>query len=261
MQVFRDCNTDSLHIIKVFTATVYENEIGKFMRGFGETKFYQLGIKFKGRTSITYKNSRLLYDDNTVLYLPCEKRDDIVYNKTFQQAGVGVCIFFTSEYPLSDKAKVYKFQDTSAANAFRRILHNFQNGDCLRSKSILYEIFSLLDENEKNDTEGTFDEVIKYIRENVEAPYIDLSETADKFGYSTDYFRHKFRREMGMSPKQYIIGLKIKSAKELLLNSSFNVEQIGRKTGFRDPNYFTRVFKKETGYTPTDFRRNYKKYF
>lgn len=259
--MFRDYNTDCLHILKVFTATVYDDEIGKYMRGFGGTKFYQLGIKLKGETDITYKNKKLLYDDNAVLYLPCEKRDDIIYHKIFRRAGVGVCVFFTSEYPLCDTAKIYKFQNSSAANAFRHVHREFQNGHYLRSKSALYEILSLLDENESSTGKSTFSEVIKHMQENVDAPYIDLSETAAKFGYSTDYFRHKFCCEIGMPPQKYMTFLKIETAKELLLNSDLRVEQIGRKTGFQDPNYFTRVFKKESGCTPTDFRRIYKKYF
>ena len=125
--MFSDYNTDCLHIIKVFTATVNKNDIGKRLQGFGETDFYQLGIKFKGRTNITYNNDKFIYDDNSVIYLPCEKRTDIEYNKTFHQPGLGVCIFFTSKYPLSDKAKIYKLKETSAANAFNRILFEFQN--------------------------------------------------------------------------------------------------------------------------------------
>ena len=259
--MFCDYNTDCLHIIKVFTATVNKNEIGKRVHGFGETNFYQLGIKFKGKTSITYNNNKYIYDDNSVLFLPCEKRNDIVYNKIFQQPGSGVCIFFTSKYPLSDKAKIYKLRNTSAANAFNRILHEFQSGNLLKAKATFYEILSLLDENEKPYCRSVFSEVLGYIANNINAPYIDLPETANKFGYSADYFHHKFRRETGMSPKRYIALLKINSAKELLLNSNLTVEQVANKTGFNDPNYFTRFFKKETGYTPMNFRKNYKKYF
>lgn len=259
--MFCDYNTDSLHIINVFTATVNKEDIGKRLKSFGETGFYQLGIKLKGSTSITYNNEKYCYDDNSVIFLPREKRGDIVYNKVFRQPGSGVCIFFTSEHPLSDKAKLYRFCDTSAAKAFNRILHEFQSENPLRVKSLFYEILSLLDENEKPRRKGALSEVLKYINDNINAPYIDLQKTAEKFGYSPDYFRHKFRSEMGVSPQKYIASLKIESAKELLLNSSLIIEQVAFKTGFNDPNYFTRFFKKETGYTPAAFRKNYKKYF
>ena len=259
--MFSDYNTDCLHIIKVFTATVNKNDIGQRLQGFGETDFSQLGIKFKGRTNITYNNDKFIYDDNSVIYLPCEKRTDIEYNKTFHRPGLGVCIFFTSKYPLSDKAKIYKLKETSAANAFNRILFEFQNENFLKAKSTFYEILSLLDENEKPHKKESFSEVLKYINDNIDAPYIDLQETANKFGCSPDHFRHKFRREIGVSPQKYITSLKIKSAKELLLNSNLNISSIANKTGFADSNYFTRFFKKETGCTPTVFRKNYKKYF
>lgn len=259
--MFRNFNTDGLHILKAFTATVNEHEIGKRIRSFGETNFYQLGIKFKGKTDITYNNEKYIYDDHSVLYLPREKRNNIEYNKIFRRQGSGICIFFTSEHPLSDKAKIYKLRDSYTAKSFTRLLHEFQCGNDLKAKSVFYEILALLDENEKPCCKESLTEVFTYMHDNIRAPYIDLTETANKFGYSADYFRHMFRRETGMSPKKYITALKIKSAKELLLNSNLNIEQIARQTGFSDSNYFTRFFKKETGHTPTGFRKNYKKYF
>ena len=54
------------------------------------------------------------------------------------------------------------------------------------------------------------------------------------------------------------LSLKIKLAEDLLLNSNLCIRQIAGRVGFYDTNYFTRFFKKETGYTPTDFRKNIK---
>lgn len=259
--MFKNYNTDGIHIKNVFTAKVNETDVGKRIRSFGETKFCQLGIKFKGATSITYNNRKYVYDDNSVLFLPCENRSDIPYNKVFQRPGVGICIFFKSEYPLGGEAKIYNLQNCAVQNAFKRILHEYRSGEFLRVKSTFYEILSLLDESEKPQGKDEFSDVLDYINENVDAPYIDLRQTAEQFGCSPDYFRHKFRKKAGVSPKQYISAMKIRTAKELLLGSDLNISQVAQKAGFENPNYFSRFFKKETGCTPMQFREKFKGYF
>lgn len=257
-EMFCNYNTDCIHITNVFTTTVNRTEVGTGIRRLGETKFYQLGIKIKGETSITYNNNHFIYDDNSVLFLPCETQSDIPYNKIFLKPGSGVCIFFTSEHSLSNSAKLYKLNDHAIATAFKRILNEFKGENKLKAKSTFYEILSLLDETEKPYIKSEFSNILTYINNNIDKPYIDLNEAAKQFGYSTDYFRHKFSKEVGIAPKRYIISLKIKLAEDLLLNSNLCIRQIAGRVGFYDTNYFTRFFKKETGYTPTDFRKNIK---
>lgn len=102
--------------------------------------------------------------------------------------------------------------------------------------------------------------VLNYINNNINNPYIEINHLADLCGVSVDYFRHNFHKHFGMSPKKYISALKISSIKELLLNSSETICAIANKSGYHDTNYFTRFFKKETGYTPSQYRKKYKKF-
>ena len=52
--MFKLHNTDSIHIKNIFSVSVNENEVGHRCYNFGETEFYQLGIKLKGKTKISY---------------------------------------------------------------------------------------------------------------------------------------------------------------------------------------------------------------
>lgn len=89
---------------------------------------------------------------------------------------------------------------------------------------------------------------------------INVSALAERSGCSADYFRHKFFKEFNISPKKYILLSCLNLAKELLLNSNLSVSSIAQQMGFYDSNYFSRYFKRCTGYTPTQFKTFCKKF-
>lgn len=259
--MFKDYDTDTLKLLQVFSATVTENEENKHIHSFGETEFYQLGIKLRGETRISYNRKTFCYHENSVLFLPRETSDCVPYNKVYKKAGVGICIFFTSQTPLMTEAGLYEFSDFSVADAFRELLSAYQKNDKLKSLSLFYKILGLLDESEKAKQNRPFNAALDYLRESAEKPYVDLKELAQRFDCSPDVFRHKFRREFGTSPKKFLSSVKINRAKELLLNSDNSINQIAAKLGFDDSNYFIRFFKKETEDTPAQFRKKFKDRF
>jgi AraC-like DNA-binding protein len=61
----------------------------------------------------------------------------------------------------------------------------------------------------------------------------------------------------GITAKQFQLDLKITEAKRLLIYSLLNVSEISYQTGFEDTSYFSRIFKKKTGLSPTDFKEKY----
>ena len=69
------------------------------------------------------------------------------------------------------------------------------------------------------------------------------------------YFRKLFAAHFGVSPKQYIIDLRIQKAKQLLSENSLSVSLISEKCGFSNLYHFSRLFKQHTGVTPTEYRR------
>lgn len=67
-----------------------------------------------------------------------------------------------------------------------------------------------------------------------------------------------FKKSTGVSPVQYLIDLRIRKAKELLLFSNFTVSQIGELVGYGDYAYFSKLFKRHTGISPISYRKNRK---
>jgi AraC-like DNA-binding protein len=73
---------------------------------------------------------------------------------------------------------------------------------------------------------------------------------------SSSFYRY-FKREIGMSPIEFILKERIKYAKSLLKNPFIQVNQVCYESGFEDCNYFIRVFKKYEGITPKQYQQCY----
>lgn len=73
---------------------------------------------------------------------------------------------------------------------------------------------------------------------------------------SPDYFSHVFKQAAGAPPIQYLNRLRVEKARELLIFEGISVSAAAFLTGFRDPLYFSRVFKRFTGISPEGCRKN-----
>ena len=80
---------------------------------------------------------------------------------------------------------------------------------------------------------------------------------AAKAGYTSYHLSRKFKQEMKCSIIDYIQSSKLERAKYLLENSQTTVDEISDSLGFGTRSYFTSVFKKHTGQTPSDYRKEH----
>jgi two-component system response regulator YesN len=81
-----------------------------------------------------------------------------------------------------------------------------------------------------------------------------LSQLASTVGLSRTYFSTIFRQVMGMGLQEYLIQARLNKAKELLQYPELEIKQIAYEVGFKDPDYFCRIFKMKTGQNPTQWR-------
>ncbi len=94
---------------------------------------------------------------------------------------------------------------------------------------------------------------IEFIKKNIQEN-INLKDLSEKACMSTTSFYRYFKRELGMSPIEYILNEKIKYAKKLLKNPKIHINEVSYATGFDDCNYFIRLFKKLEGVTPKQYQ-------
>lgn len=100
-------------------------------------------------------------------------------------------------------------------------------------------------------------DTIKKIKEYIEINYdkrLTLDIIADKAGYSKFYINRIFKQQMNTTVIDYLIQVRIRKAKELLVKDTYSVKQISSIVGYSEPNYFTLTFKKAEGISPLKFR-------
>ena len=110
----------------------------------------------------------------------------------------------------------------------------------------------------KNDTISDVERAAHYFKENYNKQ-ISIEQYAEEHLMSVNWFIHSFKNVMKMSPMQYIISLRIATAKGYLENSTKNIAEISYEIGYENPLYFSRLFRKSTGMTPTEYRKRNKK--
>ena len=84
----------------------------------------------------------------------------------------------------------------------------------------------------------------------------NVESMAEYCKLSVGYFSHLFKKRIGSSPMKYLTELRIEKAKELIATNSMSMSNIAQMTGFNDPLYFSRVFKKTTGIPPKEFQQS-----
>lgn len=105
------------------------------------------------------------------------------------------------------------------------------------------------------DTKQLYIDIRKYIEVNYHSP-ITVETLAELYHFSPSYISRIFRKYHGMPPFKYLLSLRIEEAKQLILNNEeLNISLISEMVGYTDPHYFSRIFHKTTGMSPSEFKR------
>lgn len=127
----------------------------------------------------------------------------------------------------------------------------------LTMMSLLYKIFDRLF-NERLLEKNVLYPAIQYLEKNIFSPDLSNGTLAAKANMSEVHFRKLFSEEYNTTPKQYILEVRMKKARQLLRSSSLTVTEIAHICGFSSLYSFSRAFKDKTGETPTEYSKSHK---
>lgn len=112
-----------------------------------------------------------------------------------------------------------------------------------------------LAEFRQRELSGLISKAIKYINENYHEN-ISLDDVAKEMNMSYHYFSKFFKESVGKNFVDYLTELRIEKSKNMLKDLGISIKEICNEIGYCDPNYFSKIFKKATGMTPTEYRTN-----
>ncbi len=113
-----------------------------------------------------------------------------------------------------------------------------------------YDIHEYAKVEKERDVEA---EVKKYIREHMNET-INICDVADELHFNPHYLMRSFKNKTGLSIMKYITKIRLDTSKKLLAETQLSIKEIASLSGYSDYSYFTRVFRKETGISPTKYR-------
>lgn len=169
-------------------------------------------------------------------------------------------------YGITDDKKVfYCGSGLDYKNLFRSMINELQmckDNYAEMLEMYLRQIFIMLKryftDSLKTDNTHIIEEIDKatlYFNEHY-SEEISIEEYAQNNHFSVSWFIRNFKHCTGSTPMQYILSKRIYNAEILLHDSTYNVTEIAEIVGYDNPLYFSRIFKKVKGLSPSEYRKN-----
>ena len=110
-----------------------------------------------------------------------------------------------------------------------------------------------------DSSESMIEQAVRYINTNIFERQLTVGDVSRIFNISPEHFSRSFKKKIGTAPVQYMNEMRVAEAKRLLSEKDLSVKEISAKLFYTDSFYFSKQFRKITGYSPSEYRRSIKK--
>jgi len=147
-------------------------------------------------------------------------------------------------------------------NIYEEFLNKNEVSDLIHKSLILQILYNMYqDIKELTIPLSPYYTKVKRVTNYINKSYnkkIVLNDLAEIAGCSPNYFHKMFKNTIGMTPNEYIVKIRLDTAREKIINTELNICEISLQCGFENFSYFSAVFKRNTGITPKEFRKNHR---
>ena len=126
---------------------------------------------------------------------------------------------------------------------------------CVKSEKLLRKAIVMRDENAGNQNRNLLKQAVDFIDKNYMDEEISLNKVAHVANVSANHFSALFSQNMGQTFIEYLTALRMSKAKELLRCTSMRSSEVAGEVGYKDAHYFSYLFKKTQGMTPSEYRK------
>jgi len=210
-----------------------------------------------GEAEYTFGDYRFTADEKSFFYLA---KDSIYSIKIFKKCKY-ICVDFDfSPCGVPRESCVFRNVSPSVKNDFLKLFYIWNKKDpwyIPQAMELLYGLYSegLRAVNRYSGQKDTFSKIAAFVLERYTDPDFSVEDIAVRTGISQVHLRRLFKTARNTSPVRYVNYLRLEKAKNMLTASNFTIAEIALSVGFRDPYYFSRLFKKEVGITPMEYRK------
>lgn len=217
-------------------------------------------FKLSGESVYRFDNFSIRLGRGEVLYIPQGTRYS--YGKTETGESRYVLINFTARSAPGSPEKYrpggnWDFDRFCADLSRQSLLDTPQ--ERYRALSLFYQALDAICETEKNaasQESRVIAPAVAYLQKNLYQPELRIGMLHTLCGVSDTYFRKLFTAGFGIGPKQYVLELRLRRARDILAHGEYStVAQVAKQVGFDDPLYFSKQFRKIYGCAPTAIRR------
>lgn len=221
---------------------------------------YALVLLLNGSVTIRIHDNDTKLSKENGLFLPMETAYQII---ALEESHITRIIFSGSiaKTIFLETMQIGNYIDSSTFFLLNRDLKYLQTLDSFNNEyiSVSFSMLLHLYKKAKPLSEPLYPPLvlaaIHLMEENFTYLY-GIEELAEQLEISKNHFIRQFHDAVGISPGRYLTNIKINHAKELLQNGETSLELIAITCGFSGASYFRKVFKKETGFSPSEFRKN-----
>ena len=220
---------------------------------------WEIVLQLTGCVTTTVNNHTFLFQEGDIMIIPPNTLHSGIADKPFNNIFIEI-----NDADFEDFIVVH---DTdSGVHDLMQILHKVlckQDIDYqILSNSLTASIIQYIKKYAANKSKYPFvAKIQESIYNNLDNPVFDLTTEIKNTGFCSDYFRRCFKEDTGKTPLEYLTEMRISQAKNLLIQNSgnrYSIADIALKCGFQDSFYFSTCFKKHTGVTPSQYRKDNK---
>lgn len=214
-------------------------------------------IKLKGETEYCSGDKKWLLSEGQILFV---KKGSSYYIREVTPGYSYVVNFDCCQDPEDDIYKLPISSSQDVASVAEKMYRYWQKE---RIYGVLSCLYTLLDK--ANTFSGSYlsvrdkqllEPVEKYLAEHLTDSDLTIEKLLELCGISDAYLRRIFKRRYGVSPAGYVIKERIRLGCRMLVEDErLSVSDISVAVGYKDPLYFSRIFKKQTGVSPTEYRQ------
>ena len=219
----------------------------------------------KGKSRYVFENGAVLETSRGALvYLP---RGEGYYVETLEDVEC-ICVNFSVFENISGAPMIYYPKNYSRweelYETLLRVWRYPAPGYAARCKSLLYDMLASIEEERQakylsKDKKQIIENAIFYMEEEFrQGNNVDIPRLAAQCNMSSTYFRRLFRGIYGVSPKQYILSVRMRWARTMLKSTENSITKIAENCGFDNVYYFSRAFRIHEGISPSEYRNQYK---